>query len=181
MALDPDGIPNIYLEQPAFRTVIEQDLRHALDGGLDKLVLDAIAAAGFQAPGTDKLPASVRKAISDVQAAGYNPNTLILTPAAAEALDTLVSGVSGAREDYVFAPAELAPRTIFGLQVRISKTIPAPAVVDSAAFGKLYVARSRFGSFEADAGATNKSNVRLEAHAAFGVERAGGGGQDRGS
>ena len=58
------NVPNIYLEQPAFRTVIEQDLRHAIDGGLDKLVLDAIAASGFQAPGTDTLLISVRKAIT---------------------------------------------------------------------------------------------------------------------
>jgi uncharacterized protein len=165
------GIPNIYLEQPAFRTVIEQDLRYALDGGLDELVLDAIAASGFQAPGTDPLLVSIRKAMTTVQAAGYEPSTLILTPANAEALDTLVSGVSGGVNDYVFAPAQLAPRSIFGLQVRISKTIPAPAVVDAGAFGKLYASPVSLDRFEADSGTTNRSNVRLELNAAFGVER----------
>ena len=149
----------------------DQDLRHALDGGLDKLIIDAIAASGFSAPGSDPLPTSVRKAISVVQTAGYNPNVLILTPAAAEALDTLVSGVSGATADYVFAPAQFAPQTIFGLQVRISKSIAAPAVADSTAFGKLYVSPITLSSHEEDAGATNKSTVRLEGHAAFGVER----------
>lgn len=165
------GIANIYLEQPAFRTVIEQDLRHALDGGLDKLVLDAIAASGFEAPGSDELLVSIRKAVSTVQASGYAPNTLLLRPADSQALDTLVSGITGADNDYVFQPASPAPGVIFGLQVRISKDIPAPAVVDSTAFGKLYVSPISLARFEEDAGSTNRSTVRLEGHAAFGTER----------
>jgi hypothetical protein len=39
---------------------------------------------------------------------GCNPDTVILTPANAEALDDLVSGVSGGTTDYVFPPASLA-------------------------------------------------------------------------
>lgn len=165
------GIPNVYLEQAAFNTVIEGDLRLALNEGLDKLVLDAIAASGFQAPGTDPLLVSIRKAITAITAAGYTPDTLILTPAAAEALDVLVSGVSGGNNDYVFAPAQFAPGTIFGLQRRVSKTAAAPVVADSAALGKLYASPIALARFEADAGTTNKSNVRLELNAAFGVER----------
>ena len=67
------NIPNVYLEQAAFRTVIEQDLRHAIDGGLDKLVLDAIATSGFQAPSTDNILVSVRKAITTIQGNGTSP------------------------------------------------------------------------------------------------------------
>jgi len=40
------NVPNIQLEQPAFNTVIEQDLTLAINDGLDELVLDYIAAAG---------------------------------------------------------------------------------------------------------------------------------------
>ena len=166
------GVPNIYLEQPAFRTVIEQDLRLALDGGLDKLVLDAIAASAFQAPGSDELLVSIRKARSVIEAAGYSPNVLVLRPADAEALDTLVSGVTGADNDYVFQPAAAAPRVVYGMQVRISKSIPAAAVLDSQAFGKLYISPVSLARFEEDAGSTNKSTVRLEGHGVFGVERA---------
>ena len=61
------AIPNVHLLQPAFRTVIEQDLRYALDGGLDKLVFDAIAVSGFQAPGSDNLLVSIRKAITTIR------------------------------------------------------------------------------------------------------------------
>jgi hypothetical protein len=57
-------------------------------------VLDAVAPSGFQAPGTDPLLVSIRKAMTTVQSAGYEPDTLILTPSNAETLDTLVSGVS---------------------------------------------------------------------------------------
>lgn len=165
------GIPNVYLEQPAFNSAIENDLQLALNDGLDKLVLDAAAASGFQAPGTDPLLVSIRKAITVLTAAGYNPDTLLLDPAAAEELDVLVSGVSGGINDYVFAPANFAPGTIFGLTKRVSKTAPAPIVVDSQAFGKLYTSPVSLARFEADAGSTNKSNVRMELNAVFGTER----------
>jgi uncharacterized protein len=54
------NVPNIQLEQTAFNTAIENDLRLAINDGLDKLVLDFIATAGFQAPGTDQLLVSIR-------------------------------------------------------------------------------------------------------------------------
>ena len=56
---------------------------------------------------------------------GYNPDTLLLTPANAEALDVLVSGISGGTNDYVFAPgAASRPNTIFGLNKRIVEDDP---------------------------------------------------------
>jgi len=165
------NIPNVYLEQPAFNSTIEGDLRLTLNEALDKLVLDDIAASGFQAPGTDPLLVSIRKAITTIQAAGYSPDTLILRPADAEALDTLRATATAGEQYYVFAPAQLAPRSIFGLSVRISKTAAAPVVTDSSALGKLYVSPVSLAVFELDAGATNRSNVRLEGHAVFGTER----------
>jgi hypothetical protein len=167
------NVPNIQLEQPAFNTVIENDLRLAVNDGLDKLVLDFIATAGFQAPGTDVLLVSIRKAMTTIMNNGYNPDTLILTPANAEALDTLVSGISGGTNDFVFPPAQLAPSNIFGLNRRISKTVPAAAVVDSQALGKLYASPVTLARFEADAGTTNRGNVRMELNAVFGGERTG--------
>jgi uncharacterized protein len=164
------NVPNIQLEQPAFNTV-EADLRLALNGGLDKLVLDAIATAGFQAPGTDPLLVSIRKAMTTIQAAGYSPDTLALRPADAEALDTLRATATAGEQYYVFAPAQLAPRNIFGLNVRISKDIPAAAVFDSKALGKLYTSPVALARFEADSGTTNRGNVRMELNAVFGVER----------
>jgi HK97 family phage prohead protease len=167
------NVPNIQLEQPAFNTVIENDLSLAINDGLDKLVLDFIATAGFQAPGTDALLVSIRKAMTTIQGNGYNPDTLILTPANAEALDTLVSGITGGTNDYVFPPAQVAPNNIFGLATRVSKTIPAAAVVDSQALGKLYTSPVTLARFEADSGTTNRGNVRMELHAVFGGERTG--------
>ena len=165
------NVPNVYLEQPVFNSVIENDLRLALNEALDKLVLDAVAGSGFQVPGTDPLLVSIRKAMTAVLAAGYSPDTLILTPANAEALDVLVSGISGGTNDYVFGAGSFAPGTIFGLNKRISKTAAAPCVADSRALGKLYASPIRLARFEVDAGSTNRSNVRLEGSAVFGVER----------
>jgi hypothetical protein len=99
-----------------------------------------------------------------------NPDTLLLTPANAEALDVLVSGISGGVNDYVFSPGQFAP-SIFDLNRRISKTIPAAAVVDSTALGKLYAGPVSLARFEENAGATNTSTVRLELNAVFGGER----------
>jgi HK97 family phage prohead protease len=90
------NVPNIQLEQPAFNTVIETDLTLSINEGLDKLILDYIATAGFQAPSTDPLLVSIRKAMTTIMGNGYNPDTLLLTPANAEALDVLVSGFPAA-------------------------------------------------------------------------------------
>jgi hypothetical protein len=105
------GLANVYLESQAFNTIIENDLRLALNEGLDKLILDAIAGSGFQAPGTDPLLVSIRKAVTTIQGNGYSPDTLILTPANAEALDVLVSGITGGVNDYTFGPGQFAPGT----------------------------------------------------------------------
>jgi HK97 family phage prohead protease len=164
------NIPNVVLEQDAIETVVEVDLRLAIDGGLDQLVKAAVDASGFQAPGSDPLPTSIRKAITTIQGNGYAPDTLLLTPSASETLDTLVTGVSGGTADYVYGAGQFA-NAPFGLRVRVSKVLAAPAVVDSRAFGKLYVSPISLARFEVDAGATNRSNVRLEGHAAFGTER----------
>jgi HK97 family phage prohead protease len=165
------NIPNVYLEQAAFNQTIEGDLRLALNEGLDKLVIDTFAASGFQAPGTDPLPTSIRKAMTTLFAAGYSPDVVILTPAAAETLDTLVSGISGGTADYVFSPGQFAPDRLYGLTRRVSKTAAAPVVVDSSAYGKLYTSPVRLARFEADSGTTNRGNVRMELNSVFGVER----------
>jgi uncharacterized protein len=165
------GVPNVMLEQGEIESVIGSDLRLSYNEGLDKLVLDAIAGAGFQAPGTDPLLVSIRKAMTTLWALGYNPDVLLLTPANAETLDLAVTGISGGTQDYVFTPGQFAPGTIFGMSRRISKTIPAAAVVDSKALGKLYAGPVSLASFEENAGKTNSSLVRFEGNAVFGVER----------
>jgi HK97 family phage prohead protease len=171
LAAVTSGVPNVMLAQSGIESVLGNDLRLSYNDGLDKLILDVIAASGFQAPGTDTLLVSIRKAMTTLYAVGYNPDTLILTPAAAEALDVLVTGIASGVNDYVFAPANFAPSSIFGMNRRMSKTIPATAVVDSRALGKLYAGPVALASFEENAGKTNSSLVRFEGNAVFGVER----------
>ncbi len=163
------GIPNVILAQPAIDSLIETDLRLALNAGLDKLVVDTFVASPNQQSGTDPLLVSIRKALTVLQAAGYAADTLILPPTEAEELDILQT--DGPEAFYVFGAGRFAPGQLFGLNVRVSKSIVAPTVVDTAAYGKLYISPISLSRFEQDAGATNKSTVRLEGHAAFGVER----------
>jgi hypothetical protein len=44
-------------------------------------------------------------------------------------------------------------------------------VLDSKAYGRLYVSPVELRSFEADGGLTNKQNVRMETNAGYAVER----------
>jgi hypothetical protein len=100
---------------------------------MEKFVLDATAASGFQAPGTDNILVSVRKSITPLCAAGYGPNMLVLTPAIDEAIDVRVSGITGGSADSVLAPGQFAPGTLFGLNRRVAKTVAAPVVMDAQA------------------------------------------------
>jgi phage head maturation protease len=162
------GIPNVYVAQPAINSIVEQDLRLAVNSALDALILAGLSGAGFQAPGSDALLVSIRKAVGVLQAAGYSPDTLLLDPVSAVNLDTLTATATGV---YVFGPANFAPGQIFGLQRRISSGVPAPVVVDSRAFGTLYASPVTLARFEENAGKTNTSLVRMELNSAFAVQR----------
>jgi hypothetical protein len=124
---------------------------------------------GFQAPGTDPLLVSIRKAMSTVMSSSYSPDTLILRPADAEALDTLQT--VGTEKFYVFAAGNFAPSQLFGMTRYVSKTVAAPIVLDASAFGKLYASPLKLQTFEQDARQTNKSRVRIELNAQVDVER----------
>jgi hypothetical protein len=101
---------------------------------------DAVAGSGFQAPGTDPLIVSVRKAITALQAAGYRPDAMLLTPAAAEALEGLVTRL---RPTGLRLRSRAVLRAIFGQTKRASKAIAAPAVLDSRLLGRLYSSHGR--------------------------------------
>jgi hypothetical protein len=164
------GVPNVLLLQEQFRSVVGVDLRLTLNEALDALVLGALAGSPFHDPTTDPLLVSIRKAISVLQDAGYDPNVVVLQPSDAEALDLLTT--SGPEEVYVFGAGRFAPGDLFGLQVRISKSAEAPAVLDTRSLGRLYTSPISLQTFEEAAGSTNSSTVRLEGTAAVGVERA---------
>lgn len=164
------GIPNVYLESPAVNGIIETDLRRTVNEGLDGIVNATFAASDNQPPGSDPLPTSIRKAITVLQAYGYAPDTVILTPTAAEGLDTLVSGVTGGDADYVFGAGNFASG-VYGLRRVVSKVVTDPVVLDSTAYAKLYASPVRLARFEERDGRSNTSLVRCELHAACGVER----------
>ncbi len=164
------GVPNIYLQQAPIVSVINTDLRLALNAGLDYLVLTALATTGYEAPGGNPLLVSIRNAIKTIAAAGYNADTLIVDPDTDADLDTLRATATAGEEFYIFPAGQGAP-SVWNLTRRVSKDIPAPVVVDSQAWGRLYASPVALARFEENAGSTNTSTVRLECNAAFGVER----------
>jgi hypothetical protein len=169
-AIHPD-IPRIHAAQPLFQSIVETDLRLSISDGLDEIVRRGVTTAGTAAAVTGNIVDKVRKAKTVVQAQGYNPNVLAIDPAGAEALDLLKT--SGSEAMYVFAPGQAAPAP-WGLQMRVWKTA-GTAILDAAAFGRLYVAPVELRSFEQDAGATNRQTVRMETNALYTVERVSAG------
>jgi uncharacterized protein len=171
-AIHPD-IPRIHAAQPLFQSIVETDLRLSINDGLDEVVRRGVTTAGTAAAVTGNIVDKIRKAKTVVQAQGYNPNVLAIDPAGAEALDLLVTGISGGTADYVFTPGQPAPAP-WGLQMRVWKTA-GTAILDADSFGRLYVAPVELRSFEQDAGATNRQTVRMETNALFTVERVSAG------
>ncbi len=166
------GVPNVYLENQGIESIIANDLRLSYADGLDFNTCAALNTAGTQTLASDPLLNVIRRSVTVLWAAGYNPDTLILTPANSETLDTLTSGgTAGWPGPYVFNAGQFGPQSIFGMNVRVSKNIGQPVVVDSKAFGKLYASPVSLATFEEAAGSTNTSLVRFEGNAVFGIER----------
>jgi hypothetical protein len=114
-------IPNVFIENEQVGSIIQNDCRLAITDALDDLLKTSVAASGFQAPGADPLLISIRKAMSTVMSSSYSPDTLILRPADAEALDTLRT--SGTELFYVFAAGNFAPSTLFAASSATSPSL----------------------------------------------------------
>jgi hypothetical protein len=171
LAAIESGVPNLYLEQGGFTSLIESDLRLSLNDGVDKLCTDALSTAGTIAKGASDIFTVTRKAITSITNAGYAPNYLVIDAAGAEALDLFTQTPASGGTLYSWgAPGQYAPGSVFGLGVRITKN-SGTAVVDSRNFGRLYLSPLTLSRFEENAGQTNTSTVRLEGSGAYGVER----------
>jgi HK97 family phage prohead protease len=160
-------IPRIHANQPMFQSIIEQDLRLNINDNLDEVVRRGLVQAGTIVKGSDDILEVTRKAMTLVQADGYNPNTLAIDPAGAQALDLLRT--PGTEKFYIWPPGTTAPGP-FGLQIRVWKQA-GTAVLDADAYGRLFVAPVELRAFEQDAGSTNKQTVRMETAAAYTAER----------
>ncbi len=169
------GIPNIVLAQNGIDSIIANDLRLSYGDALDWHVCQGLngASVGTQTLVTDPLLNVVRRSVTLLRASGFNPDTLLLTPTNSETLDLLTAGGTvGYVGPYVFGPGGSANQPVFGMNIRVSKNIGQPVVLDSRAFGKVYVSPVSLASFEEAAGLTNTSLVRFEGNAVLGVERA---------
>jgi hypothetical protein len=96
---------------------------------------------------------------------------VFLTPANAESLDLLVTGLTGGTADFSWGAGRTAPGELFGMRTAVSKSLAASVVIDTNAHGKMYVAPISLARFEESAGKTNTSLVRLETNAQYGTER----------
>lgn len=166
------GIPNIVLQQAGIESLIANDLRLSYGDGLDFHVCQGINTCGTQTLATDPLLNVIRRCVTVLRASGFAPDTCILTPSNSETLDLMMAGGTvGYPGSYVFGAGQFGPSSVFGMNVRVSKNIGNPVVLDSTAFGKVYASPVSLASFEENAGLSNTSLVRLEGNAVLGIER----------
>lgn len=95
----------------------------------------------------------IRKAMTTVMAAGYDPDVVVLNPAQAEELDILSLTLNNTTG---IAPA-------FGLQLRISKSVTTGIVYDSRRFATLYLSATSFMAFEERSAAPGRAAQRQAA------------------
>lgn len=162
------NIPRIHAAQPMFESLVAQDLRYAINDGLDEIARRGIALAGTIVKGTDDVLEVTRKAMTLVQSEGYNPDTLAIDPTGAQNLDLLRT--PGSERFYIWGPGRAGVGGPFGLQRRVWKSA-GTAVLDSNAYGRMYIGPVELRAFEQDAGATNRQTVRMETNAGYAVER----------
>jgi hypothetical protein len=160
------GVPNIVFRNRGIATVIESDLRLGLAEALDAQAVAIINAAGMAVGGTGaNLAIRIRKAMTTVQAAGFEPDTVALSPADAEALDLLLLDVLNS--------SNTLPN--WKLDVRVGKSVTTGFVFDSKAFATVHAGPVDIAAFEENAGATNSQLVRGEFNAITTVEQVGAG------
>jgi hypothetical protein len=100
------GIPRIHAAQPMFQSIVAQDLRLSVNDGLDEIVRRGVALAGTIVKGADDILEVPRKAMTLVQAEGYNPDTLAIDAAGAQSLDLLRT--PGTEKFYIWGPGQTA-------------------------------------------------------------------------
>ena len=158
------GVPNVVARQPAIRPVIENDLRLGLAEALDAQAVAVINAAGLTAGGTgSSIAARIRKAMTVVEAAGFSPNTVALSPADAEALDLELLAILNS--------TNTLPNS--GLNVRVGKSVTTGFAFDRGAFATVHAKPAEIAAFEENDGASNSQLFRAEMDAMTTVDQAG--------
>lgn len=156
------GVPNIAFRQPYIRQVIDADLRLGLAEALDDQAVSEINAAGLTAGGTgSNLATRIRKAITVVEAAGFSPDVVALSPADAEALDLELLALMNS--------TETLPN--WGLSVRVGKSVTTGFVFSSGDFATLHASPIEVAAFEENDGGTNSQLVRAELNSIVTVDQ----------
>jgi hypothetical protein len=161
------GVPNIMLENAAFRDWIGFDLRLAYASAIDAHVIGEIEAAAppFITGTSGALLEELAEAAESVSAAGYAPSVVAGTPLY---LRALMFTLQPSGDNYVFSGNQIPD---LGLRRVAVPGMPNPIVMDPAAAGVLYASPVSLRTFEENAGKTNTSTVRIESNGLFVVQR----------
>ena len=147
---------------------MNEDLRLAYSRAVDAHILAQIAATTPTSGAYNaELIVSILLAAEVVNAAGYSPNTVVLSPAQWLGLKTAVQPGSG---DFV---AGATDSMLDGLRKVSVAGLTTPLVLDAQAIGVFHTTGARFATFEENDGSTDSSTVRLESNSVFAFQREG--------
>jgi hypothetical protein len=158
------GTPNVLLASDSFRSWINTDLVAAYRGALDYHIVSEVGSASIPpvgGTGTNTFE-DILYAQEAVRTAGYNPDTVAVSPG--DALAVLTSQLSGG-DSYIFR--QTPPAFVVSASIQDG----AGFVFDSNALGILFLTPFTLQTFEESAGSTNSSTVRAESNGLFLVQR----------
>jgi hypothetical protein len=151
-----EDVPLIVAAQSEFSTVINTALSLGLQEALDELAFNAVAMAMVPGGGSAATVEDIRHAVTVIRAAGFQPDTLVLSPEDAESLELTTVGSDNLYLFSLRTTGNASP--LFGLTIRESKSATTPLVFDSSAFATLYTSPV---SIQSDGGGDNFKNNTL--------------------
>jgi hypothetical protein len=158
-----DYHPNAIVGLPAFGQLVDRDMRSAIREALDAYVLGVLAggAGTTDNPGGSDLLENIRKAQTVIQAAGFDPSLVLISPDDAEDLD-LNRTLSG---DGPFllppSPRDTGASPLWRAKVVVCKSVTDPFVMDPSAV-EFYLGNLAFASDPISKFDSNESRFRLE-------------------
>lgn len=161
-----DPYANAIVSLPAFRDLVGQDMTIAYQDSLDDLVVNTLTdnAGTTDDDGAD-LFEKLRKAVTAIQAEGFNPTLAAVSPEDAETLDLTRAGSGGDPTEGPFlltpSPRSSSFTPLWSLTLRIVKNLTSPIVLDPTAV-RLYLDNVRFDADPFTGFSTNETRFRYE-------------------
>jgi hypothetical protein len=162
-----DSYANAIVNLPAFRDLVDGDMTTAYEDSLDDLLVTTLVdnAGTTDDDGAD-LFEKLRKAVTAIQAEGFNPSIAAVSPEDAEELDLSRAGSGGDPTEGPFlltpSPRSSAFTPLWSLTLRIVKNLPSGPIVLDPSVVRVYVDNPVFSADPFTGFSVNTTRFRFE-------------------